>query len=101
MYHVLKFTLFLLGIIGGHILHGQVFLETQIRDIVKMKNNYGNAVADFDQDGDLDIFIVAYDEFKRSKPETWSRLLKNNGSGWFEDVTQKAGFGQQYEFIHQ
>ncbi|MEM9886748.1 MAG: FG-GAP-like repeat-containing protein [Bacteroidota bacterium] len=76
--------------------HAQAFQETFIRDLAKMKNNYGNAVADYDQDGDLDIFVVAYEEFERGKAETWSRLLENRGSGWFEDVTLAAGFGEQY-----
>lgn len=77
-------------------IQAQAFQKTTIRDLAKMKNNYGNAVADYDQDGDLDIFMVAYDAFERGKPETWSRLLENRGSGWFEDVTIEAGFGQQY-----
>ncbi|MEM9849370.1 MAG: VCBS repeat-containing protein, partial [Bacteroidota bacterium] len=76
--------------------YAQAFQETFIRDLAKMKNNYGNAVADYDQDGDLDIFVVAYEEFERGKPETWSRLLENRGSGWFEDVTVAAGFREQY-----
>ncbi|MEN0051478.1 MAG: FG-GAP-like repeat-containing protein [Bacteroidota bacterium] len=74
----------------------QAFQETFIRDLAKMKNNYGNAVADYDQDGDLDIFMVAYEEYERGKPETWSRLLENKGSGWFEDATETAGFREQY-----
>lgn len=79
-----------------HAIHAQAFQKTHIRDIAEMSNNWGNAVADYDQDGDLDIFIVAYDSFRSNKPKTWSRLLKNNGSGWFEDVTIEAGFRQQY-----
>ncbi|MEM8526905.1 MAG: FG-GAP-like repeat-containing protein [Bacteroidota bacterium] len=76
--------------------HAQAFQEIFIRDLAKMKNNYGNAVADYDQDGDLDIFMVAYEEYERGKPETWSRLLENKGSGWFEDATEAAGFREQY-----
>lgn len=86
----------LISVWASHTLIAQAFQPTQIRDIAKMSNNYGNAVADYDQDGDLDIFIVAYESFRPDLPQTWSRLLKNNGSGWFEDVTVEAGFGQQY-----
>ncbi|MEM6319644.1 MAG: FG-GAP-like repeat-containing protein [Bacteroidota bacterium] len=75
---------------------GQVFQKMTVRDLAKMRNNYGTAVADYDQDGDLDIFMVAYDGLERGKPETWSRLLENRGSGWFEDATAKAGFDKQY-----
>lgn len=74
----------------------QAFQETYVRDLAKMQNNWGTAVADYDRDGDLDIFITAYESFRSNRPETWSRLLKNNGSGWFEDVTIEAGFRQQY-----
>lgn len=73
----------------------QTFHEVEIRDIAKMQINYGNAVADYDLDGDLDVFIVAYNPFDASDPQTWSRLLENKG-GWFEDVTVDAGFGTQY-----
>lgn len=62
-----------------------------------MANNYGCAVADYDQDGDLDVFIVAYDHFLPDSPKTWSRLLKNFGNGRFEDVTVQAGFAIQYK----
>lgn len=78
------------------VLSAQAFQKTHVRDIAKMSNNWGNAVADYDQDGDLDIFIVAYESFHPSKPESWSRLLQNKGGGWFEDVTVSAGFAQQY-----
>lgn len=76
-------------------LRAQAFQEVEIRDIAKMRINYGNAVADYDQDGDLDVFIVAYNSFASNDPESWSRLLENKG-GWFEDVTISAGFGSQY-----
>ena len=76
--------------------HAQAFQKMTIRDIAKMKNNYGNAVADYDQDGDLDIFIVAYDAFIAQEAETWSRLLENRGSGWFEDSTIESGLSSQF-----
>lgn len=60
-----------------------------------MNINYGNAVADYDLDGDLDVFIVAYNSFDKNDPSTWSRLLNNRG-GWFEDTTEDAGFSNQH-----
>ena len=59
-------------------------------------NNHGVSVADYDQDGDLDIFLVGYDAFDHSDGTTWNRLLSNDGDGTFEDVTIQAGFENQY-----
>ena len=44
----------------------------------------GVAAADFDNDGDADIFVTALGP---------SRLFRNDGRGRFEDVTAKAGVG--------
>ncbi len=76
--------------------NAQKFFEKDFRDLQKMRNNYGNAVADYDLDGDLDVFIVAFDSYDPKLPETWSRLLRNSGNGGFEDVTEEAGFRIQY-----
>ena len=51
----------------------------------------GLAVADYDRDGDLDIFIVASEVFDKENPDTWSRLLRNEGKQGFVDVTLSAG----------
>ncbi len=45
----------------------------------------GVAAADFDNDGDADIFISALGP---------SRLFRNDGRGRFEDVTAQAGVGE-------
>lgn len=44
----------------------------------------GCAVADYDNDGDQDIYITNYGP---------NRLLENNGDNTFTDVTQRAGVG--------
>ena len=59
-------------------------------------DNNGNAIADYDQDGDLDVFMVNKKSFDAKDPNTWSRLMRNNGNGSFDDVTIEAGFGVQY-----
>jgi hypothetical protein len=46
----------------------------------------GVAAADFDNDGDADVYITALGP---------SRLFRNDGRGRFEDVTARAGVGDQ------
>ena len=50
--------------------------------------NNGVAVADFDRDNDLDILIVAHLE-NPDDPKTYTRLMRNNNNGTFEDVPLK------------
>jgi hypothetical protein len=68
----------------------------------------GVAFVDYDRDGDLDLFIVRYIEFHtelpcmdsvghkdfcgpQSFPPMDDVLLRNDGAGHFEDVTEEAG----------
>ena len=50
----------------------------------------GVAVADYDGDGDLDVYLVAYPQYDPTDPETWNRLFRNDG-GRFVEVTATAG----------
>lgn len=43
----------------------------------------GVAVADYNRDGDLDIFLVAQLPFKTNDRKTWNRLFVNRGDGTF------------------
>ncbi len=70
-------------------------IETQA-NLGHISNNNGIAIADFDLDNDLDIFIVGTNTYNSSKPNTWSRLLRNNNDGSFEDITQQAGLAQGF-----
>ncbi len=63
-------------------------------DIVR--NNNAVSVADYDLDGDLDIFFTGYYSFDPNDEGTWNRLMRNNGDGTFGDVTMEAGFTNQY-----
>ncbi|MEM7658064.1 MAG: FG-GAP-like repeat-containing protein [Bacteroidota bacterium] len=63
-----------------------------------MRNNTGVAVADYDQDGDLDVFMVAKVDYSAVQPATWSRLFRNENDGTFEDVTLEAGFGNLHNY---
>ena len=46
----------------------------------------GLACADYDDDGDVDLYVTNYGA---------NRLLRNDGSGRFEDVTETAGVGDE------
>lgn len=54
----------------------------------------GGGFFDYDNDGDLDIFLVNaryFDPDHQDEPQTHSALYQNNGQGQFEDVTEAAG----------
>ncbi|MBW8888129.1 MAG: VCBS repeat-containing protein [Fibrobacteres bacterium] len=53
--------------------------------IPDIRDSYGVALADFDQDGLLDVYIVGF--------RTLNRLLINNGDGTFRDKSIAAGVG--------
>ena len=67
----------------------------RVEDIVGLgvlENNNGVAVADYDGDNDLDIFVVAIAKDDSSNSKTLSRLFRNDNDGSFTDVTDDAGF---------
>ncbi|HKP98509.1 MAG TPA: FG-GAP-like repeat-containing protein, partial [Fibrobacteria bacterium] len=53
--------------------------------IPDIRDSYGVALADFDQDGLLDVYMVGF--------RTLNRLLINNGDGTFRDKSIPAGVG--------
>jgi hypothetical protein len=54
--------------------------------------NYGASFADFDKDGDLDLYLCRYQPGgDASNPLLTNRLFRNNGNGTFTDVTNTAG----------
>lgn len=60
------------------------------------------SAADYDQDGDLDVFVVNYGDRLRSSPEIYhdsnnggaNVLLRNDGDWQFVDVTEDVGLNQ-------
>lgn len=56
-----------------------------------IEKNNGLAVADFNQDGHLDVFVVARDKDVEGDEATHSRLFQNNNNGTFTDVTTSSG----------
>ena len=74
----------------SQIIYSQQFRNiTDISDLNGIVGNNGVAVADYDQDGDLDIFIVSEDG-----NENISRLLQNTNNGNFIDITENSGINQ-------
>jgi len=54
----------------------------------------GVAVIDYDNDGWMDIYFVngaQLPEMKKTSPQFWNRLYRNNRDGTFSDVTEQAG----------
>ena len=72
-------------------LQAQTFLQKQnIIGLERVQKNNAIAVADYDGDLDLDIFIVAK-EADGFKSFTKSKLFKNNSNGTFTDITKTSG----------
>jgi hypothetical protein len=68
--------------------------------VITDENGMGAAVADYDNDGDLDWFVTSVWD-PDGKPEgnwgvTGNRLYQNTGGGNFQDVTDFAGVRQGY-----
>lgn len=61
-----------------------------------LEDNNGVAVADYDGDNDLDIFVVAKAKDNLNNEKTVSRLFRNDNDGSFTDVTESAGFSNLY-----
>ncbi|RKE98232.1 FG-GAP-like repeat-containing protein [Ichthyenterobacterium magnum] len=62
-----------------------------------LENNTGVAVADYDGDNDLDIFVVAKQR-DESDGDSMSQLFRNNNDGTFTDVTIEAGLTNLHPF---
>ena len=61
-----------------------------------LSENNGVAVADYDGDLDLDIFIVAKAKDVNGVEKSHSKLFRNNNDGSFTDVTEAAGLSNLF-----
>ena len=59
----------------------------------------GLSVADYDQDGDLDVYVCMYHDGTTGLSE--NLLLNNDGQGYFTDVTTEAGVGNGIQHSFQ
>jgi hypothetical protein len=87
-FFIVFFKVFILNELSAQTFH-------HVEDVVGLgvlKENNGAAVADYDGDYDLDIFVVAKAKDDLNSPKTISRLFRNNNDGSFTDVTDLAGF---------
>lgn len=61
-----------------------------------MWQGHGLGTADYDGDGDLDIYIASRFQHDPFNPRTWNRLYQNQGDGSFIDVTERAGVRAEF-----
>ncbi len=68
--------------------------------IISDENGMGAAVADYDNDGDMDWFVTSIWDPDGEAEANWgvsgNRLYRNTGMGEFEDATDEAGLRQGY-----
>lgn len=100
----LRACIVLLGLVGVITteLQAQHFrLVTDEAGLSAATKSNGVAVADYDRDGDLDVYLVAYPQYDAAQEDTWNRLFRNNGDGTFSDMTETAGVqSRQAGFIN-
>jgi hypothetical protein len=86
------FTLLIVFFSNTEKLIGQTFEHVEaIAGLGLLEENSGVAVADYDGDFDLDLFVVAKAKDEEGIEKTHSRLLRNNNDGTFSDVTEESG----------
>lgn len=89
-------TAICLSLMSAGALFSQPFiLNTETSGLQTAIATNGVAVADYDLDGDLDVYFVAQEQYSESDPTTWNRLFRNNGDGTFVDATEAAGVGSR------
>ncbi len=85
-------TTFLLVGLGFTKLNAQTFEHVEnYAGFNGLKENNGVAIADYDNDGDLDVFVVAKAKDEEGVESSHSRLFTNNNDGTFSDVTEFSG----------
>ncbi len=65
--------------------------RTQVVGLERVSGTNGVAVADYDRDGDLDVYFVVKASYDPNDSKTWNRLFANQGDGTFSPVTTTPG----------
>ncbi|HEY3369294.1 MAG TPA: CRTAC1 family protein, partial [Prolixibacteraceae bacterium] len=60
----------------------------------------GIAVADYDGDHDLDIFVVVQQTYDSLNVKTWNKLFRNNNDATFTDVTKAANLDKSISSLY-
>nr|WP_321224906.1 FG-GAP-like repeat-containing protein [uncultured Psychroserpens sp.] len=82
--------------------YAQIFEQAQnISGLGGLEKNNGVAVADYDNDNDLDIFVVAWAQDVAGDETTQSKLYRNNNDGSFTDVTAQVGLTNLHPVIEE
>lgn len=91
---LLKYCFCIVVVLGFSIQNSNSQIFNRVEDIAGLgilEENNGVAVADYDGDNDLDIFVVAKAKDNLDSSKTLSRLFRNNNDGSFTDVTEISG----------
>lgn len=64
-----------------------------------MSGNYGSVWSDFDNDGDVDLYIAKCRQGVNDQedPRRWNRLFVNNGNGTYTDMAATYGVQVKYQ----
>jgi len=82
----------IVGVVFNNLISAQTFNHIEnIAGLGILEENNGASVADYDQDNDLDIFVVAKRIDEAGVEKSQSRLFRNNNDGSFSDVTEQSG----------
>jgi hypothetical protein len=80
--------------------NAQTFQQIQdVAGLSVLEKNNGVAVADYDGDLDLDIFVVGSRKDVNGEEKTHSKLFRNNNDGSFTDVTTESGIENLFPSI--
>lgn len=77
--------------------YSQSFSRVLSSDILGIEDTNGIAVVDIDNDNDLDVFIVARQDLKKTEDSRQSRLFRND-NGVFKDITAQSGIESSFNY---
>ena len=76
------------------------FADITEPEVIADERGHGLAVADYDNDGDMDWFVtgVSAQDAKGYRDLLGNRLYRNEGDGTFKDVSESAGISDGSDF---
>ena len=70
-------------------------VSAQVGALTERLHKFGMGWADYDQDGDMDVFATSGASLMGNELDFHSHLYRNNGDGTFANVTDSAGIPEQ------